>query len=679
MATENLAQAAIEATDLEAELVRNAIRGFEQDIRSRAEWEEKRADWYKLARSIPLRRVLPFPGAANTCIPIMASACLQFGARGYASLFQQDYPRRATMLAVDPTDLMRARKVERFFNYQLIVEMEEYEDEWDLLLNAIPINGHAFTKTTWFETDEWGTKSARPRVDYISPLDLVVPYGTRRLGEARRITHRQYQHLDEIKDLGRDEFYFDTDRCKSGGSFADETENPQQTEAEIADGLAAQEEDDIPNTVLEQHVDLMLPRLGDRDADERPVPYKMWVDKENGKLLRLVDRRIQLSSKQDDERGIIVLNEFTDYPFIRNTAGFYGLGFGHYLEMPNRIGNAVFNAYIDAARFANQPPVFYGARAGLMGRFPPLSPGARISVADAQQAQVQRFAPPGQELFMLLGLIKEYGSDISSNSDELQGRSPRGVREPTVRGTMARIEQGLVTYGVIIKRIIRQQRMEFRKILDLDRLFVEKKTVYRVLGTTDFDAFDDIADEDFRFTGRVDVVPTADPMFASPQQRRAEAAEAMGVLAASPVVTGNPQLGIPPNLNLMNAALGEFLRTYDMSTLIQHLPEPAEPSLDPAVENELAREGRAISAKADEDHTRHGMVHDDFMASEDFAKMDEKGQLILLRHRQDHVRRLAMEMQARQQQQVMAAAQAQGGAPMAGNPTPAFTPPVGAA
>ena len=61
-------------------------RGYESDLSSRNEWEQKLDEWQKLALQVRETKSYPWPGASNVKYPILSTAAMQFAARAYPAL-----------------------------------------------------------------------------------------------------------------------------------------------------------------------------------------------------------------------------------------------------------------------------------------------------------------------------------------------------------------------------------------------------------------------------------------------------------------------------------------------------------------------------------------------------------------------------------------------------------------
>lgn len=601
--------------DLRKKVSQEVVRWYENDKEGREEWDQARARWYDLTHMKPPPRTKPWEDAADVVVPIMASASQQFSARAYASIFNNPDESVAAFLPVEPGDVDRARNVGKFINWQLLAESApDYEREWDLMLTDLPIMGTSFKKTTW-DFDKH-----RPHSEYVSAVNVFVPNTIARLQDSPHIIHRSFPDLDELKDLGQAGFY----------AFTEDLDRPSDTdddESEVAEAerkLQGTDTTDVPspNVILECYAKWQLPE------DETPRQYIAWVDKTTGTLLRMTPREIRVDGQP------MVLGAWTDYHFIPNSQGFYSYGYGHVLEEMNLIANAVFNQYIDSGRLSNTPFVVYSRRAQLKSKDIKIRPGGAVEVGDVSQFLLQKFPGLDAALPNLLGVVERYVQQLTSNTDELQGRAPRGVREPTVGGTLARIDQGILTFGVIGKRILRQYRQELRQIFELNMAFLfgpeEKKKVFRVLGTTANEPFAEVKREDFR--GRFDITPTGSPSLASPQQRKLDAQEVMQVMLQHPLVVGVPEAQIPPNVLLLTESLKNYLREQGQGDLAKFVPDAPPPSLSIPEEHARFLEGDEVLPKQGEPHAEHLAQHLLFAQTPEWRSLSDQKKQSLETH-----------------------------------------------
>ena len=68
------------------ELQEQVKSGFEEDLKSRYEWERCLDEWTKLAMQHRETKSYPWPKASNVKYPMLSTAAMQFAARAYPSL-----------------------------------------------------------------------------------------------------------------------------------------------------------------------------------------------------------------------------------------------------------------------------------------------------------------------------------------------------------------------------------------------------------------------------------------------------------------------------------------------------------------------------------------------------------------------------------------------------------------
>ena len=73
--------------DLE-DIGHRVVESFEEDKRSRRQWEKKMEDATKLALQLTEVKSYPWPNAANVKFPLLTIAALQFQSRAYPSLIK---------------------------------------------------------------------------------------------------------------------------------------------------------------------------------------------------------------------------------------------------------------------------------------------------------------------------------------------------------------------------------------------------------------------------------------------------------------------------------------------------------------------------------------------------------------------------------------------------------------
>jgi len=595
--------------DKRDEIAREIINHYDVDLESRSDWEEKRKRWYDLWACVREKKNDPWPDASNVCIPMMATACNQFHARAYQSVFAA--PGMAKCLPVGDLDYNRAKDVEKYLNWQTLYEMEEYEEVFDKTLQRLPINGTEFKKLYYSGPLD------RPVAEDIRALDLVLPYRTKSLPAARRKTHRIWLHYDELMDRDEQGLYIDFDRVREDPSSFETSESSLQDAADKAIGEENDKPSENPHLILECHKKL--------DIGEGRIPYIFTVDVDSNTLLRCTKARIENGT------GVIKdLDYFIDYHFLPNPEGFYSFGFGHFLEPLNEMANTAFNQIFDSGRLTNQPFGFYGRRAGFKKRQIKLHPGMMTEVEDAKQVYFPSMQRVDQTLFMVLGLVQQYSEQFTSTSDYLMGRESKGTKTPTAHGTLAIIEQGLVTFAVMTKRMFRSLRKELKLLLSLNQLFSPESKQYRVMEDTSRLPFPSIKKADF--DGVYDVVPVGDPSYASKESRRNEIMQAYQIAMQNPLIVGNPETGEGSNPRAIHTITSAVFEEFEVLRQKNILPEmPPEP-VPPESENAMMMQGDTVQPTMQEDIKTHVETHMRFMQGPYFQSMPPQYKQLVVQH-----------------------------------------------
>jgi hypothetical protein len=259
-------------------------------------------------------------------------------------------------------------------------------------------------------------------------------------------------------------------------------------------------------------------------------------------------------------------------------------------------------------------------------------------VEDAKQIFFPNMQRVDAVLFQILSLIQQYTEQFTSTSEYLTGRESKGTKTPTASGTLAIIEQGLVTFAVMTKRIFRSLKGELRSLMILNQIYTLDSKEYRVLGGKNRVAFADIKVEDF--AGVNDIIPTGDPSYASRSSRRSEAMELFQIGMSSPLIAGTPpdsegNTAMEPNIAAMHALFSEVLDTYDSKNKDQILPDLPEQPMTPERENSMFMQGDYKSPVSGEDHDAHAKAHLLFAQGPYFKDMPNEYKALVDQHLQE--------------------------------------------
>jgi hypothetical protein len=588
-------------------IARELIEDYQRDCQSRTGWLKKRNAWYKLWLGERAPKTDPWPGASNVCVPMLSSACNQFHGRAYQAIFSP--PELVKVLPKEAGDVQRAKDVQGYMNYQLMYEQTEYEEEFDRMLLALPINGLEFQKTYYDPV------LGRNVSEHANGTQVVVPYRTAKLEKAARITHNLWLHYHELRQRNAEGRYVRFARVQREAGKKDDTEI-----GATRDMVSGEEEVDLsqaPKLILEMHTRYKLP------GSKSYLPYVFTIDFDSETILRITNRRITVDGVSAE------LNHFTDYHFIPNPEGFYSFGFGHFLEQLNEMANTGFNQIYDSGRLTNQPFGFYGRRAGFKRSRQRVMPGSMIEVEDATQINFPQMQRVDQVLFSVLGLIQQYGEHISSNSDYLMGRESRGTKTPTAHGTLAIIEQGLVTFGVLTKRVFRQQNKAFFLQYQLNSLYLPESKQYRVVGGGTI-PFPTIKRRDF--AKELDLFPVGDPSFASRSIRRQSAMELYTMLLSNPLIGINQATGQIGNPRAIWHATSDLIDSYDKKNKDELLPPLPPEAMSPEMENARFMQGDEIEPTVGENIEQHLQTHQAFKLGPYYADMPAEYRTLLDTH-----------------------------------------------
>ena len=505
------------------------VEGYDVDKSSRSEWEAKVDEWLKLALQVAEEKTYPWPGAANVQYPLVTTAALQFSARAYPALIPGTNLVRGKVIGFDETGekAERAMRVGKHMSYQLLDEMENWEEEMDRLLFALPIVGCMFKKT-YFNS----VKSTNVS-EIVYPKDLVVNYWAKSLEDADRITHVLYMTDNEIYERVNSDIFLDQELVLHS---AEDKIGPISEEA---NGAQKQQVDDdtTPYTLLEQCKWL------DLDGDGYNEPYIITVDLGSKKVLRIV-ARFSDSNILYSEKGKVVKitpdSYYTKFSFIpAPDGGFYDIGFGVLLGPINETINTLINQLLDAGSLSNMQSGFISKGIRVKGGTKSFTLGEWKYANTAGDDLRKGIVPlptkePSQVLFHLLGMMIESGKELSSVTEIMTGGIPGQNTKATV--AVNAIEQGMKVFNSIYKRNHRSLSKEFKKLFLLNSKYLPMETYFTVLdvgeekaatiGTNDYSVED------------INIAPAADPNVATEQQRLAKVQALFELLQLGSV---NPQ------------------------------------------------------------------------------------------------------------------------------------------
>lgn len=474
-----------------AQIGKTVVDEFEVDEQSLEDsgWKPRHDRALKLATQTKEVKNTPWPNAANVKYPLITVSAMQFAARAYPAIVDGWNVVKGKVLGKPSPDKRdRADRIGAHMSYQLLQEMDGWEEDTDQLLHILPVVGTVFRKT-YFDPTTGKNCSVM-----VTAEKMVVNYHAK--ANAPRMTQIVEFYPHEIEAKVRSGLWR---KCELGEAENGETDRQ------------------APHTFLEQHT------LYDLDEDGVPEPYIITVHKETAQVVRMVARYRQdgLKLVQGEEGPEVYTIEpveyYTRYRFIPPIDGsYYGLGFGTLLDALSETINSLTNQLLDAGTLANLQGGFLGDGVSMKSGDARFRPGEWKRVKITGGTLRDNIVPlpaagPSEVLFKLLDMLIEASKDITATKDILTGDTQQA--NAPVGTTLAQIEQGLKVYSSIYKRVHRALKHELGLLYDLNAEYLDPQ-VY-------FEFQDDekaVSQQDYA-VGDVDVIPVSDPSIATDMQR----------------------------------------------------------------------------------------------------------------------------------------------------------------
>ena len=571
--------------DILGEVSSELLSDFVSYKSSRDDWEQAYIKGLDLLGFKYENRTEPFQGASGATHPVLAEAVTQFQASAYKELLPSNGPVRAQIVGLtDEAKEAQAERVKEFMNYQIMVEMKEYEPEFDQMLFDLPLAGSTFKKVYYDQT------LMRCVSKFVPAEDLVVPYSATSLEDADSIMHIIKMSANDLRKQQVSEFYRDIDI----GESSYEADDVEDKKAEL-DGASVNNRDEV-HTLIECHVDLDLHGFEDKNEEGEPtgikLPYIVTLVEGSGEVLSI--RRN--FNPQDPTRKR--KDYFVHFKFLPGL-GFYGFGLIHMIGGLSRTATTALRQLLDAGTLANLPAGFKQRGIRVRDEAQPLQPGEFRDVDAPGGNLSDAFMPlpfkgPNQTLLQLMDVVVGAGQRFASIADMQVGD---GNQSAAVGTTVALLERGSRVMSAIHKRLYQAMKCEFMLLAQTFKTYMPPVYPYDVIGgarqikQTDFD-------------DKIDIVPVADPNIFS-QTQRITVAQTQLQLAMS-----NPKMH---NMYQAYRDMYEALGVKDVDLILKK-KKPVQP-MDPAMENMMALSGTEFKAFPGQDHKAHMDAHLSFMGT----------------------------------------------------------------
>jgi hypothetical protein len=566
------------------EIADDLVEAWKEDDKSREEWKSAYTKGLDLLGIQIEEKSEPFLGASGVYHPLLAEATVQFQAQAYKEILPPGGPVLGKVVGDETSDrIAQANRVQDYLNYQILDIMEEYDEDMDQLLFYLPLSGSAFKKVYH---DPVLNRSVS---EFIMADHLTVPYGTKSLATAIRISHDFILGGNRLLEYQATGFY----SSEHTPDPIDDSVSDEITDAvdELQGTSGGYYQHDTNYQIVEMHTDLDHPVLSGMPEDEELIqparPYIITLDPQS---------RTVLSIRRNTEQGKDKrLDYFVHYKFLPGL-GFYGFGLIHMIGGLTTSVTSILRQLIDAGTFSNLPGGLKTKGIRIEGENTPIAPGEFRDV-DAPTGSVRDavmplpYKEPSAVLAALLGTLVESGQRFASIADMQVGDT--GGQQQPVGTTVAMLERGTKVMSAIHKRIHNAQKKEFKILVRLvkETMPDEKPYPYSVQGA---DRFIMKAD----FDDRVDIIPVSDPNIFSMAQRVMIASQQLQMAQAAPEIHN-----LREAYRRMYIAMG----VSDVETLLK--PEKKPLPLTPLEENRKVLQNQKLVAVPEMNHEAHIKAH----------------------------------------------------------------------
>ena len=593
------------------QLSTDLIQVYEDCKASRQDWENTYTKGMDLLGFKYEDRAEPFRGASGATHPVLAEAVTQFQALAYKELLPADGPVRTQIVgAVTPDREQQADRVRDFMNYQIMVEMKEYEPEFDQMLFNLPLSGSTFKKVYY------DSLLGRCVSKFVPAEDLYVPYTATSLEDTETIIHKIKMSGNDLLKQQLSGFYADV-------AVEEDANVDEVTEKKDELGGIDPHSDEIYN-ILEFHTHLDLPGFEELDDSmQEPtgikIPYIVSIDEGSGKVLS-VRRNFDIDHPTKKRKEY-----FVHFKFLPGL-GFYGFGLIHMIGGLSRTATAALRQLLDAGTLSNLPAGFKMRGIRVRDEAQPLQPGEFRDVDAPGGNLSDAFMPlpfkgPNATLLQLMDFVVQSGQRFASIADMQVGD---GNQSAAVGTTVALLERGSRVMSAIHKRLYASMKQEFILMSEAFATYLPPVYPYDIVG-----AQKQIKQADFN--ERIDIIPVADPNIFSQTQRITVAQSALQLALSNPKMH-----------NLYEAYRGMY-EALGIKNVNVILPPPQKPApMDPAMENIMAMSGKPFKAFPGQDHQAHMDAHLTFMGTF-MARNNPQALALLSKNCMEHIALMSQE------------------------------------
>lgn len=446
------------------------LRGIENDLTSREEWIQDRAQGLKLlGLKIELPGLqgtpdgAPVEGMSKVRHPLLLEAVLRFQANARSELLPVDGPVKVRDDSTEgsPDRDKLADALETDMNHYLTVTDKAYYPDTDRMLFMLGFGGTSFKKIYYCPLRN------RPVSESIDADDLIVNNAATSLTTARRITHRIYMRPSVVKRMQIIGAYRDIELSTAKAPNLDAVQEEKKAQQGVQMQNANPEDND--REIYECYCELDLKGYEHELNGEKTgleVPYRVTIDVSSRQILSIV-RNYNEDTKDLPEARV----NFVKYTFVPGM-GFYDIGLLNILGNTTNAVTAAWRELLDAGMYANFPGFLYAKTSGRQNsnifRVPP-GGGAQIDTGGGpiQQAVMPLpYKEPSGALNTLCEQISSYGQRLGGTSEVAVGE---GRQDAPVGTTIALIENAIKVLNAVHKRLHAAQAEEFELLVNCFR------------------------------------------------------------------------------------------------------------------------------------------------------------------------------------------------------------------
>ena len=455
----------IDDTELQ-NIADDLIRGVEDDLESRSEWIEDRAQGIKLLGlkiEIPglngAADGAPIEGMSKVRHPLLQEAVLRFQANARSELLPTDGPVKirddANGSTVQRDEIANA--LEKDMNHYLTSTAREYYPDTDRMLLMLGFGGTSFKKIYFCPLRN------RPVSESVDADNLIVNSAATDLSNAKRVTHRVYMRPSTVKRLQIIGVYSDTDLSTPNEVTPDAAQDAKSAQQGITS--TSSNPDDRDREIYEVYCELDISGFEHKYKKKKSgleIPYRVTIDVSSRKILSITRNFDQDTADLPEAR-----TNFVKYTFVPGL-GFYDIGLLHILGNTTNAITAAWRELLDAGMYANFPGFLVsdtGSRQNTnIFRIPP---GGSAQVKTGGQPINQAVMPlpykePSQALMALVENMSQTGMRVGGTSEAQVGE---GRSDAPVGTTLAMIEQATKIMNAVHKRMHSAQAEEFSLLL----------------------------------------------------------------------------------------------------------------------------------------------------------------------------------------------------------------------